>query len=97
MEFSEIISIDRSDVHAKRQGQGNRGQNKFCPNLGILGLWLQFEFTNGYGMMHKAWTGTEEVPNWFSMSSIKFQGHTDWANHRAVWSQLKMDVINKIQ
>ena len=27
-------------------------------------------------MMHKAWSGTEEVPYCFSSSSIRFQGHT---------------------
>ena len=27
-------------------------------------------------MMHKAWSGLEEVPCCFSMSSVKFQGHT---------------------
>ena len=27
-------------------------------------------------MMHKAWSGIEEVPYCFSRSSIKFQGHT---------------------
>ena len=47
-----------------------------------------FEFTNGYEMMHKAWSSIEEVPYCFSRSSVKFQGHTalkivefdpDWA------------------
>ena len=33
------------------------------------GLELQFEFTNGYEMMHKAWSSIEEVPYFF------FQGH----------------------
>ena len=27
-------------------------------------------------MMHRAWSGTVEVPYCFSMSSVKFQGHT---------------------
>ena len=26
-------------------------------------------------MMHKAWSDIEEVPYYFSMSSVKFQGH----------------------
>ena len=48
----------------------------------------QFEFTNGYEMMHKAWSSIEEVPYCFWRSSVKFQGHTamksvefdpDWA------------------
>ena len=37
---------------------------------------LKFEYTNGYEMMHKAWSSIEEVPYCFSRSSIKFQGHT---------------------
>ena len=28
-------------------------------------------------MMHKAWSGTEEVPYSFSRSSTKFEGHMD--------------------
>ena len=31
---------------------------------------LQFEFTNGYEMMHKTWSSTEEVPYCFSRSSV---------------------------
>ena len=44
--------------------------------LGVSRLLLQFEFTNGYEMMHKAWSSIEEVPYCFSRSSVKFQGHT---------------------
>ena len=29
-------------------------------------------------MMHKAWCSIEEVPYYFSGSSIKFRGHTGW-------------------
>ena len=43
-------------------------------NRRFSGLQLQFEFTNGYEMMHKAWSSIEEVPYCCSMSSIKFQG-----------------------
>ena len=46
------------------------------PKMGVSGLLLQFEFTDGYEMMHKAWSSIEEVPSCFSRSSIKFQGHT---------------------
>ena len=35
-----------------------------------------FEFTDGFEMMHKIWSGIEQVPYCFSRSSIKFQGHT---------------------
>ena len=47
MKFSEVIIIDKSDVHAKSQGQrskgkGQRAQKKFYPNLGFFGPKLQF-------------------------------------------------------
>ena len=50
---------------------------QFWPIFSISGLWLQFEFTNGFGKMHKAWCSTEEVSYCFSRSSIKFEGHMD--------------------
>ena len=34
----------------------------FLPKLGISGLWLQFGITDGYEMLHKAWSSIEEVP-----------------------------------
>ena len=37
---------------------------------------IQFEFTDGCEMMHKAWSNIEEVPYCFSRASVKFQGHT---------------------
>ena len=37
---------------------------------------LQFEFTDGYEMLHKAWNSKGEVPYCFPRSSIKFQVHT---------------------
>ena len=46
------------------------------PKLGVSGLELQFEFTNGYWMLHKAWNSKGEMPYSFPRSSIKFQGHT---------------------
>ena len=45
------------------------------PRLGVSGLWLQIEFTNGYEMMHKACNSLEEVPCCFWRSFVKFQGH----------------------
>ena len=44
--------------------------------LGVSILLLQFESTNGYEMMHKAWSNIEEVPYCFSRSCVKLQGHT---------------------
>ena len=49
---------------------------RIWPRLGVSGLILQFEITNGYEMMHKAWGSIEEVSYCFSRSSVKFQRHT---------------------
>ena len=49
---------------------------RIWPKLGVSRLYLLFGIINGYEMMHKAWSSIEEVPYCFSMSSIKFQGHT---------------------
>ena len=77
--FKVIRQISRS------HGSKNR---RIWPRLGVSGLWLQFEYTNGYEMMHKAWSSVQEVPYCFWRSSVKFQGHTaleiaefdpDWA------------------
>ena len=65
--FKVIRQISRSHGSKKRQ---------IWPRLGVSGLWLQFEFTNGYEMMHKAWSSIEEVPYCFARSYVKFQGHT---------------------
>ena len=65
--FKVIRQISRSHGSKNRQ---------IWPKLGVSGLLLQFEFTNGYEMMHKAWSSIEEVPYCFSRSSFKFHGHT---------------------
>ena len=65
--FKVIRKIWRS------HGSKNR---RIWPRLGVSGLWLQFEFTNGYEMMLKAWSSIEEVPYCFWRSSVQFQGHT---------------------
>ena len=57
----------------RSHGSKNR---RIWPKLGVSGLWLQFDFTNGLKMMHKAWSSIEKVPFCFSRSSVKFQGHT---------------------
>ena len=130
MKFSGAITSDKSDVHAKGQGQRSKVKvtevttqlNRFrtvtpvwidiwwwndayslmllrrgallflkvirqisrshgsknrriWPRLGVSGLLLQFEFTDGYEMLHKAWSSMEEVPYCFWRSSVKFQGH----------------------
>ena len=130
MKFSGVITSDRSDVHAKGQGQRSKVKvtevttqlyrfrtvtpvwihlwwwndayslimlrrgallffkvicqisrshgsknRRIWPRLGVSGLQLQFEFTNGYKMLRKAWSSIEEVPYCFSRSYVKFRGH----------------------
>ena len=50
--------------------------HRFWPKLAISRLLIQFEFTDGNKMMHKAWSSRQEVPCCFLKSSLKFQGHT---------------------
>ena len=47
----------------------------FRPKFDVSGLYLQFEFTDGYEMMHKDWSNIEEVPFCFLRLSVEFQGH----------------------
>ena len=63
-------------------------KSRIWPRLGVSGLKPQFELTNGYEIMHIAWSSIEEVRYCFARSSGKFQGHTvlkiveidpDWA------------------
>ena len=49
---------------------------RFWHEFNVSGLQLQFELTDGYEMMHKAWSSIENVSYYFSRSYIKFQGHT---------------------
>ena len=77
--FKVIRQVSRS------YGAKNR---RIWPRLGVSRLVLQFEITNGYEMLHKAWSSIEEMPYCFPRSSIKFQGrpalkivefHPNWA------------------
>ena len=65
--------FSRSSV--KFQGHMAEKIVDFDPDWAGSGLYLQFEFTDGHGMMHKDWSSIEEVPYYFSRFSIKFQGH----------------------
>ena len=68
--WSKVMSMQKVKV----KGQRSRSQRS-TPNLAVSGLYLQFEYTNSYEMMHKAWSSVKEVPYCFSRSSVKFQGH----------------------
>ena len=61
----------------KFQSDTCQKNSQFLPEFSISGLYLgQFEFTDGYEMMHKAWRDIQKVPYCFSRSSAKFQGRT---------------------
>ena len=47
----------------------------FWAEWSVSGLSLQFEFTDSFEMIYKAWSSIEEVSYCLSRSSIKFQGH----------------------
>ena len=69
--------------------QGNKKNHWFWPKLGVSRLYLQFEFTDGFEVMLKAWLSIEEVPYCFLKSSIKFQGHTGQKNQH-FWPELSI-------
>ena len=46
----------------------DKKNRQFLPEMSVSTLQLQFEFTDGYEMMHKAWSSLEKVPYYF-------QGH----------------------
>ena len=62
-------------IHQISRSHGSKNR-RFGPKLGVSGLYLQLEFTNGYEIMHRARSSIVEVPYCFSRSSVKFQGHT---------------------
>ena len=81
--MTDVMSMQKVKV----RGQRSRSQRSW-PHLAVSGPKLQFEFTYGNEMMHKAWCYLGEVPYCFWRSSVKFQGHTalkivefhpDWA------------------
>ena len=65
--------LSRSSV--KFQGHAALKIIQFDPNWAFLDG-NSFDITDGYEMMHKAWSRIEEVRYCFSRSSVKFQGHT---------------------
>ena len=75
--MTEVTSMQKFKV----RGQKSRLQRS-KPKLAVSGPWLQFDFTYGDEMMHKAWYCLWAVPYWFSRSSVKFQSHTAKKNRR---------------
>ena len=89
MKFSGVITNDQRKVHAKGQGQRSKVKiTEVTTQLNcfrtVTPVWIHIWWwndaysliTDGYKMMHKAWSSIEEVPYYFSRSSVKFQGHT---------------------
>ena len=54
----------------------------FRAELGVSGLWLQFDSTDGYEMMHKAWCSIGEVPYIFEGHPSNFKVTQDIKNRR---------------
>ena len=71
----------------KFQFQTGQKNSQFWPKLSISGLSFQFGFSNGYEMIHKAWSSIEEVCSYFSRSSIKFKGHM--SRKLMIWLQFE--------
>ena len=74
--LADVMSMQKVKVSGQRSRSHGTKIRRFWPKLGVSGLKLQFEFTIGYEMMHKAWSRLGEVPYCFSTSSVKFQGRT---------------------
>ena len=60
---------------------------RFWPELRVSGLYLQFEFTHDFEMMHKAYCGREKVP-------YCFQGHP--SNFKVTLDK-KVPILNRIE
>ena len=76
--YIEEVPYCFSTSSVKFQGHTGQKNHQFRPELSISRLWLKFEFNDGFEMMHTASWSIEEVPYYFSRSSIKFQGHLGW-------------------
>ena len=55
----------------KFQGHTGQKNRRFWPKLSVSRLWLQFQFTDGFEMIHKAWCSIGEVPFYLLRSYIK--------------------------
>ena len=62
--FKVICQISRS------RGSKDR---RIWPRLGFSGLYVQFEITDGYEIMHKAWSSIEEMPYFFKDHPSNFK------------------------
>ena len=61
----------------------------FWPEFSVSRLHIQYEFTDGFKMMHRVWRSIEEVPYCSSKSSIKPQDHKGWKiDLNPIWVRL---------
>ena len=65
-----------SRSYVKFQGHTAEKIVDFDPNWAFPDCNSSLKFSDGYKMMHRAWSSIVEVPYCFSRSCIKFQGHT---------------------
>ena len=77
MKFLGVITSERSDVHAKGQGQRSKVKvtevnTHFSRFRTVTPVWIDIWWWNDA----QSWCCLEEVPYCFSRSSVKFQGHT---------------------
>ena len=71
----EVVPYCFSRSYVKLQGHTAKKIIDFDPNW-VFPDCNSFEITDGYEMMHKAWSSIEMVPYCFARSSVKFQGYT---------------------
>ena len=76
MKFSGVISIYKSDVHAKVRRSRSQQSKQTLPQLGcfqtVSPVWIRRWLWNDAHSLKSI----EEVPYCFSRSSVRFQGHT---------------------
>ena len=83
--IEQVPHCSRSSI--KFEGPTEQKIADFGPQLGVSGVKLPFKFTNGYEMVHKAWSRLGDVPCWFSRSSVKFS-RSHGTNNRRFLTQI---------
>ena len=76
MKFSGVITNDRSDVHAKGQGQRSKVKvTEVKSQLSHFQTITPVSFHRWWWNDAQTWCCVGEVPYWFPRSWVKFQGH----------------------
>ena len=76
-EYRRCTLLFSKVIHQISRSHGTKNC-RFWPGLCVSGLYLLFEFTNGFERMHIAWHNEEDMLYCSSRSSIKFLCHTGW-------------------